>query len=270
MDGPASWTRLGVAVLLCTIGSVGLWSVVIVLPAVQAEFAVARAEATLPYTLTTLGFGIGGIAIGRAADRFGIARPLLAATFMLALGYAGSAQARSLWQFTLMQGALIGVGSAATFGPMIADISKWFERRRGIAVAICSAGNYLAGAVWPPVIEHFVATAGWRQTHFGIGIFCLLTMPPLMLMMRRPAPLSAAAGTDTPGGESGRPLGLPPAVLTALLCVAGVACCTAMAMPQVHIVAYCGDLGYGVARGAEMLALMLGLGIVSRVGSGFV
>jgi MFS family permease len=270
IDGPPAWARLGVAVLLCTIGSVGLWSVVVVLPALQAEFAVARAEASLPYTLTTLGFGLGGIVIGRAVDRFGTVPPLAVATLMLGLGYIGSAYAGSLWQFAAVQGVLIGVGSAATFGPMIADISTWFVRRRGIAVAVCSAGNYLAGAIWPPVIDHFIRTAGWRQTQFGVGVFCIAAMLPLLLLLRRRAPVHEEAAKTAPAAVSARPLGLSPAVLMTLLCVAGVACCTAMAMPQVHIVPYCGDLGYGVARGAQMLALMLGFGIVSRVGSGFV
>ncbi len=270
IDGPPAWRRLGVAVLLCAIGSAGLWSVVVVLPAVQAEFGVARADASLPYTLTTLGFGVGGIVIGRAVDRFGVAPPLALATLMLGLGYVGSAFAQTLWQFAALQGALIGIGAAATFGPMIADISKWFVRRRGIAVAVCSAGNYIAGAIWPPVIEHFVGAAGWRRTQFGIGVFCLVAMLPLLGLLRRPAPSQPVAEAGGATRKDAMPLGLSPPVLMALLCVAGVACCTAMAMPQVHIVAYCGDLGYGVARGAQMLALMLGFGIVSRIGSGFV
>ncbi len=269
MDGPPAWKRLGAAVLLCTIGSVGLWSVVVVLPAVQVEFAVARADASLSYTLTTLGFGLGGIVIGRAVDRFGVIRPLVLATLALGFGYIGSAYARSLWEFAAIQGALIGVGSAATFGPMIADVSKWFVRRRGIAVAVCSAGNYLAGAVWPPVIDHFIRSAGWRPTQFGIGVFCVAAMLPLLLLLRREPPAQVATAPASAANPVSA-LGLPPTLVMALLCVAGVACCTAMAMPQVHIVPYCGDLGYGVARGAQMLSLMLGFGIVSRVGSGFV
>jgi MFS family permease len=246
-----------------------MWSVVVALPAVQAEFAVPRAAASLPYTLSMFGFAFGGVVIGRLVDRFGIALPVVGGAIALSLGYVAAGHAASLGQFAAAHGLLIGVGSAATFGPLIADISHWFLRRRGIAVAICAAGNYFAGTVWPPVVEHFIATAGWRPTHVGIGLFCLVAMLPLVLVLRRRPPLSDAAAGDAAGASLGA-LSLSPGALQALLVVAGFACCAAMSMPQVHIVAYCGDLGYGVARGAQMLSLMLAFGVVSRIASGFI
>jgi MFS family permease len=251
-----------------------MWSVVVVLPTVQAEFGVARGSAALPYTATMVGFAIGGVLMGRLADRVGIMLPVIGATFALCAGYLAAAQTDSLWQFTLVQGLLIGLlGCSVTFGPLIADISHWFMRRRGMAVAICASGNYLAGTVWPPVLQYLVTALGWRQAHVAVGLFCLATMLPLALVLRRRAPhldgdaeaLSIPARESTPRG-----LGLSPGALQSLLVVAGLACCVAMSMPQVHIVAYCGDLGYGVVRGAEMLSLMLGFGIVSRLSSGWI
>jgi MFS family permease len=171
--------------------------------------------------------------------------------------------------FALAQGLLIALfGSSAVFGPVIADASRWFLRRRGIAVALAASGNYIAGAIWPAAMQLFLDDFGWRATYVGIGVLCLVTMLPLTLALRRPPPIEVAGA----GGGSVRrgDLGLPPRALLTLLIVAGFACCVAMSMPQVHIVAYCGDLGYGVARGAEMLSLMLGLGIVSRIASGFI
>jgi MFS family permease len=268
-----AWTRLVAALALSTIGGVGMWSVVVVLPAIQAEFGVARADASFPYTLTMVGFGLGGIFMGRLSDRFGIVVPVVVGTFALGLGYTLAASAGSLWQFALVEGVLIGfLGSSATFGPLLADTSLWFNRRRGIAVAIFASGNYLAGIVWPPIVQHFIETSGWRATHAGIGLFCLVTMLPLALVLRRRPPaleLGPGGGGRTAAWPE-RPLGLSPGALQALLVVAGLACCVAMSMPQVHIVAYCGDLGYGAARGAEMLSLMLGFGIVSRLASGWV
>ena len=268
VDSRAAWLRLGVALLLSTIGGVGMWSVVVALPTIQTAFGVDRGEASLPYTLAMLGFGVGGIVIGRLVDRFGVARPLAGAAIALGLGYIAAGSAGSLWQFALAHGLLIGVGSAASFGPLIADVSHWFQRRRGIAVAICASGNYFAGTVWPPVVQHLIAAYGWRATHIGIGLFCIAAMLPLALGLRRAAPARARAG----GGAAAavRALGLSPAALQVLLALAGIGCCVAMSMPQVHIVAYCGDLGYGVAHGAEMLSLMLGFGIVSRIGSGWI
>ncbi|WP_236025349.1 MFS transporter [Arenibaculum pallidiluteum] len=271
-DSPAAWRRLALAVVASAIGGVGMWSVVVVLPAVEAEFGVARAGAALPYSLTMIGFAFGGVLMGRLADRFGVAVPLALGAVALALGYVLSAFATGIVEFAAIQGLLIGMlGASASFSPLLADITHWFERRRGFAVAICASGSYLAGTAWPPVVQHFVSTAGWRATHVGIGIFCLVTLLPLAIAMRRRVGVGPAIGAGAaPGGALAAGAGLSPRALQALLVVAGLACCVAMAMPQVHIVAYCGDLGYGAARGAEMLSLMLGFGIISRIASGWV
>jgi MFS family permease len=266
VESPLAWRRLAAAVIFGTIGSVGMWSVPVVLPVVQSEFGVARADASLPYTLATLGFAVGGVLLGRLSDRLGLGVPLLTGAFSVGIGYIAAGFAPSLMTFALIY-LLIGLGASAGFGPLMADTSRWFTRRRGIAVGIAASGNYLAGTLWPPVLHHFIATVGWRPTHIGVGVFCLLTMLPLLLAFRRPAPLDDA-GDSAPTARLD--LGVSPAALQWLLCVAGLACCVAMSMPQVHIVAYCGDLGYGVARGAEMLSLMLGFGMVSRIGSGVV
>ena len=263
--------RLAVTLTLSTIGGVGMWSVVVALPAVQAEFGVARADASLPYTLTMICFGVSGIVMGRLSDRYGVIVPVMLGTLLLALGYVAAGSATSLGYYTLAQGALIGAGSAATFAPLLAHTSLWFVRRRGIAVAIFASGNYLAGTVWPPIVEHFIRTAGWRQTYAGIAIFCAVTMVPLAFLLRKKPPLGDdAAPSVTSSRRSPASLGLSPNALQALLIVAGLACCVAMSMPQVHLVAYCSDLGYGPARGAQMLSLMLACGIVSRLAFGWI
>ena len=262
--------RLVVALLLMAVGSSCMYLVVVVLPAVQAEFGVSRADASLPYTLTLIGFGVGGIVMGRVADRFGVMTPLLFGSVSLGVGYIAAGMAGSIWIFMLAHGVLVGLlGGSATFAPLIADTSLWFERRRGIAVAVCASGNYLAGAIWPPIIQHFIETIGWRQTYVWLGVFSTLTMGSLALLMRMRPPLAVApapkAADRVAPVDRTRPFGFSPGGAQALLCVAGVGCCVAMSMPQVHIVAYCGDLGYGAARGAEMLALMLACGVVSRL-----
>jgi MFS family permease len=267
-----AWMRLVAALLLSTIGGVGMWSVIVALPALQAEFGVARSDAALPYTLTMIGFGIAGMLVGRLSDRFGILAPVLGATLTLGLGYVAAASASNLWQFALAQGLLIGVGSSATFAPLLANTSLWFMRRRGIAISIFASGSYLAGTLWPPVVQHFIQSVGWRQTYFGIGIFCVATMVPLSLsMLRRKPPVTELAASGLAAAASpSHPLGLSSRALQTLLVIAGLSCCVAMSMPQVHIVAYCGDLGYGPARGAQMLSVMLGFGIVSRLLFGWI
>ncbi|MEZ0301285.1 MAG: MFS transporter [Hyphomicrobiaceae bacterium] len=269
IESTYAWVRLWVSVLLGTIGSVGMWAGVVTLPAVQAEFGVSRADASLPYTLTMIGFGLGAVGIGRLVDRFGVVPPLMTAVLLLGIAFVASGVAPSIFVYALASMA-IGLGSSATFAPLIADISHWFERRRGIAVAVCASGNYIGGAIWPPIVQHLTDGVGWRQNQVIMGLVCLATMLPLALVLLRRlrdhGDMDASAAANGAKGS----LGFHPYVLFALLCLAGVSCCVAMSMPQVHIVAYCGDLGYGAARGAEMLSLMLGFGIISRIASGFV
>ena len=282
VESAYAWTRLVVSLALMTISGVGMYGAAVVLPAVQQEFGVSRADASFPYTLTLIGFGIGAILMGRLADRFGVMVPVLLGSVGLGTGMVAAGYAGSLWQFGVLHGVMIGLlGASATFSPLAADTTQWFTRNRGIAVAICLSGNYLAGAVWPPILQHLIAANGWRQAYVWLGIICTLSMLPLALVLRRPLPPVPVPSAATPAllsraerftGRSDplRPLGLTPAMLQLLLTVAGVACCVAMAMPQVHIVAYCTDLGFGAARGAEMLSLMMGFGIASRLLSGWI
>jgi len=274
IESPYAWGRLLASLALMTLGGSGMYAVVVVLPLIQAEFGIARGDASLPYTLTMVGFGIGGVLMGRLADRFGVVMPVLLGAVCLGLGFVAASLSTSAWQFALAHGVLIGLlGCSATFAPLVADISLWFTRRRGIAVAICISGNYVAGALWPPVLQSFIDSHGWRATYAGAGLFCVLAMLPLAAVLRRRPPLSelpAVATGPARAVDFARPLGLSPLALQNVLCVSGVACCVAMAMPQVHIVAYCGDLGFAAARGAEMLSMMLGFGVLSRLASGWI
>ncbi|GGK33199.1 MFS transporter [Salinarimonas ramus] len=268
IDARPAWIRLAIAVCLSSLGGVGMWSVVVVMPAVEATFEASRASSALAYTVLMLAFAGGGVAMGRIADRTGIVPPLIAGALLLATGYAASAAAPSLLLFVASH-ALVGLGASATLGPLIAEVSHWFRRRRGIAVAICAAGNYVAGAIWPPIVQSLVETSGWRTTHLVVAGVLLCTMIPLALTLRRRAPVAAQSEAHVaPPGRAA--LGLSTNALTALLFVAGIACCVAMAMPQVHIVAYCAELGFGTGAGAQMLSLMMLFGIVSRIASGFI
>jgi MFS family permease len=263
--------RLAVTLVLMTIGASTMYVVPVVLPAVQAEFGIARADASLPYSLLMIGMGVGGVLMGRLADRYGVMIPLLIGSACIGLGYVGAGLATDIHAFNLLHGVVLGLfGISATFSPLLADTSLWWVKRRGIAVAVCASGNYLGGALWPPVLQHFVDTVGWRQGYLWMGAFCGVSMMVLALFLRRrpPAEAGSAASPGPAGGD--RPFGLPPRAALALLMIAGTACCVAMSMPQVHIVAYCSDLGYGAARGAEMLSLMLAFGIASRLLSGWV
>lgn len=270
----AAW-RLLVALGLVVLGNSSMYVVSVVLPTVQAEFGIDRASASLPYTFMMVCLGIGGIWTGRMADRHGLMKVLWVGALAVAGGFLWAAQSGSIWTFGLAHGLLGLLGGASTFAPLLADTSLWWNRRRGIAVAICASGNYIAGALWPPLVQHGIETIGWRPTYTLMGLACGLGMLALSGLMRQRPPLAppvaaVASGGAAPATDRSRPFGLSPSSAQWLLCVAGVGCCVAMSMPQVHIVAYCTDLGYGAARGAEMLSLMLASGIVSRLVSGFI
>jgi MFS family permease len=267
----AAW-RLLVTLGLVVLGNSSMYVVSVVLPTVQAEFGVGRADAALPYTLMMVCLGIGGLWTGRLADRHGLTPVLWIGALAVCGGFVWAGMSGSIWSFGLAHGLLGLIGSSSTFAPLIADTALWWNRRRGIAVAICASGNYIAGALWPPIVQHGVETIGWRHTYVLLGLVCGLGMLVLSMWMRQRPPLVsvAPASAGVAVVDRNRPFGLSPARAQMLLCVAGVACCVAMSMPQVHIVAYCTDLGFGAARGAEMLSLMLACGIVSRLVSGFI
>jgi MFS family permease len=270
IDSAYAARRLLVTLALMTLGGSSMYVVAVVLPAVQAEFGVSRADASLPYTLMMIGFGVGGLFMGRWADRAGVHVPLFLGGVGTGLGFIAASLSGNIWWFALAHGLLLGlIGSSTTFAPLVADTSLWWRKRRGIAVAVCASGNYVAGAIWPPLAQYGVESVGWRSTYVALGLFCGIGMVLLSLLMRqRPPLLQTPVVGSAQALQSQRPFGLSPNNAQFLLCVAGVACCVAMAMPQVHIVAYCTDLGFGAARGAEMLSLMLASGIASRLISG--
>ena len=268
-DGAYANLRLGVSLVTATLLAAGMWSIVVVMPKVQVEFGVARAAASMPYTLTMVGFAGGAMVLGRWADRIGIVVPLGVSAIMLGLGFLIAGLSPSIEIFAAAH-IFIGLGAAVGFGPLIADISHWFVRRLGLAVVVVASGNYVGGAIWPLVLNQTVPAYGWRASYIAIGLVVAAVVLPLSLALRRrPAEHTIEAATAATAAAQAN-LGVSTRALMNLLSIAGVACCVAMSMPQVHIVAYCSDLGYGVARGAEMLALMLFLGIFSRVGSGYV
>ena len=270
IDSAYAARRLFITLLLMTLGGSSMYVVSVVLPEVQKEFDVSRADASLPYTLMMLGFGAGGLAMGKLADKWGVHVALWIGAVGVGSGFILAGMASNIWLFALAHGLLMGLlGSSSTFAPLLADTSLWWDKRRGIAVAVCASGNYLAGSIWPALAQQGVETLGWRETYIWIGIVCGLGMLALsFLMKQRPPMMVVAAPGSVQSMASERPFGLPVNTAHALPCVAGVACCVAMAMPQVHIVAYCTDLGFGAARGSEMLSLMLACGIVSRLISG--
>ena len=272
VESTYAWTRLWASVLIGTIGTVGMYSMSVALRPVQIEFGISRSNASVPYALAMTGFAIGSVVMGRLSDRFGVMIPVFISAVSLGIGYLAAGLATNLWVFNVVHAVLIGfLGTSGAFAPLVADITHWFTRRRGIAVAICSSGNFLAGAIWPPILQHFFDVVGWRDTFVGLGIFCVVTIPSLALVLRRRPSILVTAKTDGSDlQEFARPLGMSPMALQVLLCLAGVACCIAMAAPLVHIVAYCSDLGYSPYRGAEMLSLMLGLGVLSRVAFGWI
>ena len=268
LDSRYSWGRLGLSLLISLLIGVGMWSVVLILPDVAAEFGIDRGAASLPYTGTMAGYGLGNLLIGRAVDRWGITRALTGAALCSSVGFAAAGLAPTLWILAAAQ-VLIGFGTGAGFGPLIADVSHWFRRRRGVAVGVAASGNYLSGTLWPLLLTPLVASIGWRGAYLWVALVVPLTVIPLSLALRRRFPGLDLAAPGAPGDAGCSVPGLSPRTMVALLAVAGVGCCVAMSMPQVHLVAMSVDLGFGAEAGSHMLSAMLGAGVISRLGSGW-
>lgn len=266
-DSRYSWIRLGLTLLVATVINAGMWAIIVIMPAVESEFAATRAMSALPYTLTMIGFALGNYLLGRAVDRFGMTTSLIFAAVVTAAGYGLATLSSSLIMLSFAQ-LIVGLASAVGFGPLIADISHWFVRRRGIAVAITASGNYLSGAIWPILLANVLQDSGWRMVYLVMAAVTLSVVIPLAVTLRRRVPAEAQEAAHIASTLNAKSAGLSPRALQYLLGIAGIGCCVAMSMPQVHIVALCVGLGFGPAVGAQMLALMLLGGVGSRVVSG--
>ncbi len=263
-DSRYSWVRLAISLAISVVGSIGMWAAIVVLPAMQVDFETTRGAATLPYTVTMAGFGAGNLLLGRAVDRWGITPVLSVSSVALSVGFGLSSIAPSVGIITAAH-FLLGLGAAASFAPLIADVSQWFLRRRGIAVAIAASGNYLAGAVWPPIIAWIMVDYGWRGAYLALAVLSIaVVLPGAQLLRRRIDAVSTARATSDAAAKA-QTVGLSPRALQILLAIAGIGCCVAMSMPQVHIVALCIDRGFGAQAGAQMLSLMLMGGVASRL-----
>src|SRR6202048_4389825 len=182
-DSRRAWCRLAAAVVIGSLGSAGMWSVVVALPVVQAEFGATRGTASLAFTMVMLGFGLGGVLTGKITDRYGIVTASGLGMGLLGLGFIGAGMSSSIWQFIPVH-FVIGLSASATFGPLMAEASHWFERYRGLAVAIAASGNYIGGTIWPPLVNWGMQSADWRTTHIGLGLSCARAMTPMLLLLR--------------------------------------------------------------------------------------
>ena len=242
------------------------WITSVALTEIAAEVGGARSIPALATSLTWLGAGIGGVLMGRAAARFGTRSTVICGAVMVCIGLAVSTLGPPgpLWIGHALFMGLLGLG--AINAPMYVYISHWFDRRRGSALALISSGSYLAGALWPPVFERSVSAFGWRTTMLLYGALVVVLIVPLALIFLSTPPQPRAQASGTPAAPAGTSfnIALPPNVAFILMCMAGVLCCVPMAMPQQHLVAFCGDLGISRATGALMLSVLLGAGFVSR------
>ncbi|NOC44931.1 CynX/NimT family MFS transporter [Ruegeria sp. HKCCD7559] len=266
-DSRYSWLRLLITLAIATVANVGMWAVIVVMPAVETEFGAGRAEASMPYTLAMIGFALGNMWLGQVVDRLGVTSALIGAAVLSALSYVLATLAPSIMLLSAAH-LLLGLGTSIGFGPLIADISHWFMKRRGIAVALVASGNYLSGAIWPTMLSGILARDGWQQVYLTLAVLTLVVVIPLSLLLRRRVPVEAHSTAAASAKINARSVGVSPRALQYILGLAGIGCCVAMSMPQVHIVSYCVGLGYGPAVGAEMLSLMLLGGVVSRIISG--
>lgn len=270
VETPYGWVVVAASLLLMATAFGASYLMIVGLKPVAAEFDWPRWVPSLAYSLILLGAGFGGIVMGRWSDRSGMGGPALLGGFMVGGGAIALSYMDGIWPLLLLSGLVIGfLGNGTVFSPLLTNATRWFDRRRGIAVAIVACGQSLAGAAWPTLFRYGIDEIGWRQTWFYYGIFAICVMVPLSLLLRRRPPAYRSIASAQAAAAATRSVALPPGVVQVLLCVAIVGCCVAMAMPMVHVVAYCSDLGFEAARGAEMLSLLLACAFFSRLGFGW-
>jgi len=254
-----------ISVTLLSLSFGSLWINAVGLKAIAADLGGSRSAPALANSLAWFGSSVGGLAMGRLADRYGIRRTVLFGGVSVCIGLFISTLGQP-WQLYVGHGIFMGLlGNAGLNAPLYVYVSRWFDRRRGSALALISSGSYLAGTVWPPIFERAIALYGWQATMIGYGLFAIALIVPLALLFLREPPELPAIATG-PGGTTVTPkvFGWPPNVVFAMLAVAAFLCCVTMSMPQAHLVAFCSDLGIAPAHGAAMLSVLLGVGFMSR------
>ena len=270
VETPYGWVVVFASLALHSI-SLGAPTILFVaLKPIAADLDTVRAVPSLAYSLLMIGAGVGGIAMGRWMDRRGVMQPVLFGSVMISLGALLASHAEGRWSLFIATGLLIGLlGKAAMIAPLVANVTRWFDRRRGLAVAIITSGQGLAGAVWPAVVQYVNDLVGWRGTFLYFSIFAAVTMVPAALLLRPRAPIAA---TDRPAGgipaDDRRVLDLPPHVAQVMLWIAVIGCCSAMSVPIVHLVSHVTDQGYTLEQGARVLSVLFVAAFVSRIGFG--
>jgi MFS family permease len=261
----SSWIVATVVLVILALSFGAPWITVVALKPIAAETEGLRSVPALATSLAWIGFGVGGIVMGHIAERVGVRWTVIFGALMIAAGLALSTGGQT-WQLYVGQGLFMGfLGIGGMNAPFYVYVSRWFDRRRGSALALISSGSYVAGAIWPPVFERAVAYAGWRQTMFWYALIEIATIVPLAaIFLRRPPELPLPAGVLAGGSAHNSVMGLRPNLVFALLAVAVIFCCTPMAMPQMHLPALCSDLGILASHGAAMLSVLLGTAFVSR------
>ncbi len=265
-DSRESWIRLVVIFLIASFGNVGMWSIVTVMPSIESEFFLDRSQASLPYTTTMVGFAIGNWVFGKLLDRFGLFYILIGATFFIVSGFFSAALTTTVVTFSIVQ-FFLGMGTAGSFAPLISEISRWFKKYRGITVAIVASANYFSGAMSTLILVETLNSLGWRFVYCLLGLSCLVVIIPLGWFLNKN---KTSKNTDFVSINTEYVFSTKISHLTYLLGFAGLSCCVAMSMPQVHIVSYCVGLGFGNIVGGQMLSLMLIGGVISRLIFGFI
>jgi MFS family permease len=265
VDSRASWKTAWLVLAILSVSYASPLFIVVGMKPMQEALGTDRAVLALAGSLVWIGTGSGGILMGLVADRIGVRRTVTIGACMIALGLALSSLG-SIWALYLGHALLGFLGNGGVYPPLLVYVSRWFERRRGAAIALISSGQYVAGVLWPALFEQVMSTFGWQALMLGYGVLSLAFIVPATLFLKDPPkpPPSPAHRATTAAGGARRVAGFPPNVAQALICLAGFCCCIPMSVPSAHIVALCGDIGIKPTHGAAMLSLMLGAAFLAR------
>jgi MFS family permease len=260
----ASWTTASLSLVILGVSFGAPWIAVVALKPIAAEMGGSRSVPAFATALAWFGSGIGGIGMGYLADRYGVRWTVMFGSVMIGIGLAISSLGET-WQLYLGHGLFMGlIGNAGLNAPLYVYVSRWFDRRRGSALALIASGQYISGAIWPPIFESAIANYGWRNTMLAFGILEVLVVVPIAILVLKPPPEIIAPPLATPGAARPTVLGWPPNLVFAMMSIAAFCCCVPMSMPQSHLVALCSDLGIKPTHGAAMLSLLLATAFLSR------
>jgi len=262
-EQPYGWVIVAVATLFMALGFGSNVTVPVLVKPFEQEFGWSRAAISMAYTALTIGAAAGGLFWGSLFDKIGAKRIVAFGVVCLCSALMLIGLQDQLWMIYLLYFVIGGFGFACMFTPLLALTGLWFNRRKGLALGIVTAGGAIGQGVAPVVFQMMISESNWRDAIFYLGAGFFIVMLPAVFLLRAP-PVLVNSGETVSKSDSNL-WGLSHKITVPWLALAGVFCCICMAVPIVHLVPLAVGLKFSPETAASLLLTLMVSGTFGRV-----